>query len=319
MVAGGSLRDPGAIVTTVAALDCGTNALRILIMRGEGDESPVEILREMRTVRLGEGVDATGELSPAALQRTFVALDEYRALMEEHGVERARMVATSATRDARNRAQFVEGVHARIGVVPEVITGDEEAKLSFQGAVGALLPDARMPPYLVADIGGGSTEFVRGGDHPDAWVSVDIGCVRMTERHLHGDPPTAEEIRLAENDIAVAVAQANMRVDFGEATTFVGLAGSVTTVAAYCLDLSVYDPVVLHGSVVSREEVERATDAYLAMTRQERAALAYMHPGRVDVIAGGAMVLREIMRQGSFERVVVSENDLLDGIAYSLL
>ena len=319
MVAGGSLRDPGAIVTTVAALDCGTNALRILIMRGEGDESPVEILREMRTVRLGEGVDATGELSPAALQRTFVALDEYRTLMEEHGVERARMVATSATRDARNRAQFVEGVHARIGVVPEVITGDEEAKLSFHGAVGALLPEARTPPYLVVDIGGGSTEFVRGGDHPDAWVSVDIGCVRMTERHLHGDPPTAEEIRLAENDIAVAVAQANMRVDFGEATTFVGLAGSVTTVAAYCLDLSVYDPVVLHGSVVSREEVERATDAYLAMTRQERAALPYMHPGRVDVIAGGAMVLREIMRQGSFERVVVSENDLLDGIAYSLL
>lgn len=306
-------------MTTVAALDCGTNALRLLIMRAGEAGQPVEITRIMRTVRLGEGVDATGELSDGALERTFSALDDYSALMKQHGVERVRMVATSASRDAKNRDVFVEGVRRRIGISPDVITGDEEARLSFVGAVGALMPQSRRPPYLVVDIGGGSTEFVRGNENPMAWMSVDVGCVRMTERHLAGDPPTAAEIKSAERDITEAVAVADERVDFSQSRTLVGLAGSVTTVAAFCLDLAEYDEDVLHGSVISAEDVNRATEAYLGMTRQQRAALPYMHPGRVDVIAGGAMVLREIMRQGGFREVVVSEHDLLDGIALGLL
>lgn len=306
-------------MTTVAGLDCGTNALRLLIVRHEPDGSTVELARLMRTVRLGEGVDATGEFSEGALARTFAALDEYAGVMRDAGVERMRMVATSATRDAGNRDLFIEGTKARIGIEPEVITGDEEALLSFEGALAGLDRDRHEGPYLVADIGGGSTEFVLGTASPEAWVSVNVGCVRMTERHLHSDPPTSAEISMTEEDIAGIVNAAATSVDFGRARTLVGLAGSVTTVAAWILDLPEYDPDVLHGAVVTREQVEAATSAYLAMSRSERAGLAYMHPGRVDVIGGGAMVLREIMRRGDFASVVVSEHDILDGIVYTLM
>lgn len=305
-------------MTTVAAVDCGTNALRILIVRRMSDGRMVEIAREMRTVRLGEGVDSTGVISQAALDRTFAALDEYADLMRDEKVERVRMVATSASRDARNRDEFIAGVRARVGIDPEVITGDEEARLSFAGAISSVDLRESPAPFLVVDIGGGSTEFVVGDRMPVRWTSVDVGCVRMTERHLHSDPPSVAQIADAEADIARIVAHADAAVQLRSARTLLGLAGSVTTVAAWALDLAEYDADALHGSVISRGQVEAATEAYLSMSKVERAALPYMHPGRVDVIAGGAMVLREIMRQGDFDSVTVSERDILDGIACTL-
>ena len=302
----------------VAAIDCGTNAIRLLVADVRPDGTLDERVRLMRIVRLGEGVDRTGEFAPLALERTFAALDEYADVMREHGVVRARFVATSATRDVSNRDAFVDGVHARIGIEPEVITGTEEAALSFTGAVRGLPSAAVALPALVVDIGGGSTEFVLGSSGPEVSVSVDIGCVRMTERHLHGDPPTTEQITAAQVDIDAAVALAGRSVPFERAASFVGLAGTVTTVAAMAMDLPTYDPTVLHGSVISIEDVSRVAAVLLQMTRAERAALPYMHPGRVDIIGGGAMVLESAMRAAGAAEVTVSETDILDGIVYSL-
>ena len=302
----------------VAAIDCGTNAIRLLVADVRPDGTLDERVRLMRIVRLGEGVDRTGEFAPLALERTFAALDEYADVMREHGVVRARFVATSATRDVSNRDAFVDGVHARIGIEPEVITGTEEAALSFTGAVRGLPSAAVALPALVVDIGGGSTEFVLGSSGPEVSVSVDIGCVRMTERHLHGDPPTADQITAARVDIEAAVALAGRSVPFERAASFVGLAGTVTTVAAMAMDLPTYDPTVLHGSVISIEDVSRVAAVLLQMTRAERAALPYMHPGRVDIIGGGAMVLESAMRAAGAAEVTVSETDILDGIVYSL-
>ena len=302
----------------VAAIDCGTNAIRLLVADVRPDGTLDERVRLMRIVRLGEGVDRTGEFAPLALERTFAALDEYADVMREHGVVRARFVATSATRDVSNRDAFVDGVHARIGIEPEVITGTEEAALSFTGAVRGLPSGAVALPALVVDIGGGSTEFVLGSSGPEVSVSVDIGCVRMTERHLHGDPPTTDQITAAQVDIAAAVALAGRSVPFERAASFVGLAGTVTTVAAMAMDLPTYDPTVLHGSVISIEDVSRVAAVLLQMTRAERAALPYMHPGRVDIIGGGAMVLESAMRAAGAAEVTVSETDILDGIVYSL-
>ncbi len=303
----------------VAAIDCGTNAIRLLVADVRPDGTLDERVRLMRIVRLGEGVDRTGEFAPLALERTFAALDEYADVMREHGFVRARFVATSATRDVSNRDAFVDGVHARIGIEPEVITGTEEAALSFTGAVRGLPSAAVALPALVVDIGGGSTEFVLGSSGPEVSVSVDIGCVRMTERHLHGDPPTTDQITAAQVDIDVAVALAGRSVPFERAASFVGLAGTVTTVAAMAMDLPTYDPTVLHGSVISIEDVSRVATVLLQMTRAERAALPYMHPGRVDIIGGGAMVLESAMRAAGAAEVTVSETDILDGIVYSLL
>ena len=302
----------------VAAIDCGTNAIRLLVADVRPDGTLDERVRLMRIVRLGEGVDRTGEFAPLALERTFAALDEYADVMREHGVVRARFVATSATRDVSNRDAFVDGVHARIGIEPEVITGTEEAALSFTGAVRGLPSAAVALPALVVDIGGGSTEFVLGSSGPEVSVSVDIGCVRMTERHLHGDPPTTDQITAAQVDIDAAVALAGRSVPFERAASFVGLAGTVTTVAAMAMDLPTYDPAVLHGSVISIEDVSRVAAVLLQMTRAERAALPYMHPGRVDIIGGGAMVLESAMRAAGAAEVTVSETDILDGIVYSL-
>jgi exopolyphosphatase/guanosine-5'-triphosphate,3'-diphosphate pyrophosphatase len=305
-----------------AAIDCGTNAIRLLIA-DVIDGEIVEIVREMRTVRLGEGIDATGEFTDAALARTFAAVDEYAALIAEHGAESLRMVATSASRDASNARDFVVGVRQRLGIDPEVIAGQHEAELSFTGAVRGLPSVALQWPVLVADIGGGSTEFVLGGvrgseHHIKASVSVDVGCVRMTERHLHSDPPGRDEIEATVGTIDAILDQAFTRVPIGEVSAFVGLAGSVTTVAALAHNLHGYDPELIHGSFTSLAQVETVTGSLLAMTRSQRAALPVMHPGRVDVIAGGALVLRQILRRLPVGSVIASETDILDGIVYSL-
>lgn len=303
---------------TVAAIDCGTNAIRLLVAEVDSAGTLHEHVRLMQIVRLGEGIDRTGEFAPEALARTFAAVDEYAEVIRTLGVSRTRFVATSASRDASNRDEFTAGVRRRLGVDPEVITGTEEAALSFAGAVRGLPPGLAAPPALVVDIGGGSTEFVLGATRPEYSASVDVGCVRMTERHLHDDPPTAEQIAAAWVDIEAAVAAAGRRVPFAEAGALVGLAGSVTTVGAMAMDLPEYDASVLHGAVVSAGDVAGVTARLLAMTRAERAELPFMHPGRVDIIAGGAMVLQAAMRAAGADRVVVSETDILDGIVYSL-
>ena len=307
-------------MTRVAALDCGTNSLRLLISDVDGTQL-TDVVREMEIVRLGEGVDKTGRFAPAALDRTFAALQRYAAEIEQHGADRVRMVATSATRDAANRDEFLDGVVARLGVEPEVVSGDEEAALSFTGATAELRGTGRFPaPYAVCDIGGGSTEFVVGDDSGVfAARSVDVGCVRMTERHLRDDPPTAEQIAAATADVDAAIALAATTVPLGEARTLVGLAGSVTTVAALVLGLPAYDAARIHHARLSAAEVAETAAMLLAMPRAERAGLGPMHPGRVDVIGAGALVLDRVLRVGGFDEVVVSEHDILDGIAQSLV
>lgn len=299
-----------------AAIDCGTNALRLLI--GACTEDGVDdIVREMRTVRLGEGVDATGRFSDNALARTFAACEEYAHLLAANPVKAVRFVATSAARDVENREEFIAGVRSRLGVTPEVISGREEAALSFRGAVGGL-PGVPLPA-LVADIGGGSTEFVLG-DRTGvlASVSTSIGCVRMTERSLHTDPPTDMEIEEACVHIRAALREVPAHVPVGNAAQFVGVAGTVTTVVAMALDLPRYDARAIHGATITRHQVDEVTDSLLRMRRSERATLPFMHPGRVDIIGGGALVLRESMAAFDLDAVTASETDLLDGIVCTL-
>lgn len=303
----------------VAAIDCGTNSIRLLIADIVGDQL-TDVVRTMRVVRLGEGVDRTGEFSAGALERTFAACDDYAKLIAEHKPERIRFVATSASRDASNRDAFFQGVNDRLGVLPDVISGDEEAQLSFSGATSDLRSAANPPatPFLVIDIGGGSTEFVLGETKPEAALSTNVGCVRMTERHLVTDPPTHEQIELATRDIDAAIDLAGAVVPFAEAKSLIGVAGSVTTVAALALNLEAYDPKKIHGSRISASEVHRITQELLAMTRADRAKLAPMHEGRIDVIGGGSLVLDRIMTKLGIDEVVVSESDILDGIARKL-
>nr|WP_240942375.1 Ppx/GppA family phosphatase [Planosporangium thailandense] len=276
-----------------------------------------DVVRRMEIVRLGQGVDRTGRLAPEAIERTRVALADYAAQIKELGAERVRMVATSATRDAANAADFRAMVVGTLGVAPEVVSGDEEARLSFTGAVRGLPADLAKP-YLVVDIGGGSTEFVRGAVDVDAAISVDIGCVRMTERHLHGDPPTPDEVAAAEADIAAAVDRALEAVKGHDAGTLVGLAGSVTTVVAIALGLTGYDPQAIHHARIGYADVAKVSADLLAATREQRLAIPVMHPGRADVIGAGALILRVIMQRAGVDAVVASEHDILDGIAYSL-
>ena len=298
-----------------AAIDCGTNAIRLLIARVDGDHV-TDLVREMRTVRLGEGVDTTGEFSEAALERTFAAAREYAELLSNYDVKTIRFIATSASRDVTNRDAFSAGIKTILGVEPEVISGDEEAELSYSGALSGLDVKGSV---LVADIGGGSTEFVTALSNGSLVSrSVNIGCVRMTERHLHSDPPTQPEITSAVSDIDHHIEDAKRTVPINSETIFIGLAGSVTTVAAMALGLSEYDADAIHGSIVSREQVESVTNKLLHMTHKERANLGFMHPGRVDIIGGGALVLRELMRVLGFDKVLVSEKDLLDGVVLSL-
>jgi exopolyphosphatase/guanosine-5'-triphosphate,3'-diphosphate pyrophosphatase len=302
-------------VKRVAAIDCGTNSVRLLIADISEDSELSDVTRQMRIVRLGEGVDRTGRLAPAAIERTRLALVDYAADIAAAGVTAARMVATSASRDAENAADFRAMVLDTLGFAPEVITGDEEARLSFAGAVRGLTAAA---PFLVVDIGGGSTEFVVGSAEVDAAISVDIGCVRMTERHLLGDPPLPSQIAAAEGDIAAAVDRALAAVDGGRARTLVGLAGSVTTVAALALGLPGYDPALIHRARISAADVAKVTSDLLGQTAAQRLENPVMHPGRADVIGAGALILRIIVEQSGADSVIASESDILDGIALSI-
>jgi exopolyphosphatase/guanosine-5'-triphosphate,3'-diphosphate pyrophosphatase len=298
----------------VAAVDCGTNAIRLLIADVAGDKL-ADVSRRMEIVRLGEGVDRTGMLAPAAIERTRQALLGYAAEIAELGVTRVRMCATSASRDASNAEDFREMVRGVLGIDPEVITGEQEAELSFLGAVNGL--DAEGP-YLVYDLGGGSTEFVTGTTGVEKSISMDIGCVRMTERHLHSDPPTAAELAAARADIIEAVDTALAAVSGRSARTLVGLAGTVTTVAALAHDLEVYDSTRIHHSRIDTPAVARVTDELLAMTVAERLALPVMHPGRADVIGAGALIMKLISERSGHDFVIASEHDILDGIAFGL-
>jgi exopolyphosphatase / guanosine-5'-triphosphate,3'-diphosphate pyrophosphatase len=303
----------------VAAVDCGTNSIRLLIADVDPDRATLtDVDRRMEIVRLGQGVDTTGRLAPDALDRTLTALSGYAALVAERGAEAVRMVATSATRDAANADEFVRRVTEVLGTGPEVLSGDGEARLSFLGATAELGPQVPAP-YLVVDIGGGSTEFVLGADgEVTSALSVDIGCVRMTERHLRADPPSGAQIAAATADIDAAIARAAAVVDATQARTLVGLAGSVTTVAGIALDLPGYDPERLHHARISAAQVHQVTTRLLAQTRAERARIPVMHPGRIDVIGAGALILDRLMIQLGLAEVLVSEHDILDGIAWSI-
>ncbi|MFI1032358.1 exopolyphosphatase [Streptomyces sp. NPDC020951] len=312
-------------MTRVAAIDCGTNSIRLLVADVDPETGELaELDRRMIIVRLGQGVDRTGRLAPEALERTFAACREYAAVIKELGAERLRFVATSASRDADNRDDFVRGVLDILGVEPEVVTGDQEAGFSFTGATKELKGrEDLVKPYLVVDIGGGSTEFVVGDEQVRAARSVDVGCVRMTERHLVvdgeiTDPPTREQIAAMRADIEAALDLAEETVPLREARTLVGLAGSVTTVSAIAQSLPEYDSAAIHHSRVSHDRVREITEWLLHSTHAERAAVPSMHPGRVDVIAAGALVLLAIMERIGAEEVVVSEHDILDGIAFKV-
>jgi exopolyphosphatase / guanosine-5'-triphosphate,3'-diphosphate pyrophosphatase len=306
-------------MTRVAAVDCGTNSIRLLVADVDSSSSNlVDLDRRMEITRLGEGVDDSGRLSEPALDRTFGVLRRYAKLIQELDAKRVRVVATSATRDAKNRDNFVSGIESILGVSPEVLSGDEEARLSFTGATRGLPAD--IPgPFLVVDIGGGSTEFVIGEDDVRAAVSADIGCVRMTERHFVDDPPTPREIEAARTDIDQTISRVAEVVPLQEARSVLGLAGSVTTVAGIALGLPAYDPTKIHLSRIRAEDVRAISEALLAADHDQRAAIPVMHPGRVDVIAAGALVLRCILDQTGFPVVVASEHDILDGLAWSLV
>jgi exopolyphosphatase/guanosine-5'-triphosphate,3'-diphosphate pyrophosphatase len=301
-------------MTRVAAIDCGTNSVRLLVA---DLPAGTDVVRRMEIVRLGQGVDRTGRLAPEAIERTRLALSTYAAEIDRLGAERVRMVATSATRDAANADEFRAMVRETLGIDPEVVSGDEEARLSFVGAVRGLPADAE-PPYLVVDIGGGSTEFVFGTSTVEHAISVDIGCVRMTERHLHSDPPTPDQIAAAEADIGTTVDRALSVVPGRDARTLVGLAGSVTTVVAVALGLQAYRPDRIHHARISYDDVAKVTASLLGMTTAQRLAIPVMHPGRADVIGAGALVLRVVMARAGATSVVASEHDILDGIALSL-
>jgi exopolyphosphatase / guanosine-5'-triphosphate,3'-diphosphate pyrophosphatase len=312
-------------MTRVAAVDCGTNSIRLLVADVDPQTGVLaDVLRRMEVVRLGYGVDRTGRIDPEAMERTLAMAREYATQCGELGAEQVRFVATSASRDASNASQFVAGVRtafSHYGVMPEVVSGDEEAALSFSGATGGLRAHGIPGPYLVVDLGGGSTEFVRGHAHVEAARSVDIGCVRMTERHLRSDPPTQAEVAGAVRDVNAAIDEAAERVSFTGIASLVGLAGSVTTITAHALGLPQYDAERIHLTELTPALVMAACQDLLSMTREQRASLGFMHPGRVDVIGAGALVWHEVVHRLAglgTERVVTSEHDILDGIALSL-
>ena len=300
----------------VAAIDCGTNSIRLLIADIDGNNFR-EVVRDMEIVHLGQGVDQTGQFHPDAIARTLDAVDKFAAEIAKRGVEKIRFCATSATRDATNRHLFVDGVRERLGIEPEVISGNEEAALSFAGAIQDL--DPSEGPFLVIDIGGGSTEFVFGTSSVEAARSVNIGCVRMTERHFANDPATPQQVELARTDIQAAIAQVAAEVPITQAKTLVAVAGTATTVAAAALDLPEYDRYAIHLARISAAQIHEASTMFLTKNREERLALGYMHPGRVDVIPAGALVLSEIVKATGATGFVASESDILDGMARSLV
>ena len=316
-------------MSRVAAIDCGTNSIRLLVadVTTGADGAPAyrDVHREMRIVRLGQGVDATGVLAPEALERTRAALVDYTAVLRRKGVERVRMVATSATRDAGNREDFFGMVRATLGSDAEVISGDEEAQLSFVGAVGDL--DPADGPFVVVDVGGGSTELVVGeltasGAVVTAARSVDVGSVRITERCLPGDPPTADEVREARSVAAGILADAFAAVPVRGVRTWVGVAGTITTLSAVAQGLPEYDPAAVHLSRLTGADLHRTADELLGLSREERGRHGAIHPGRIDVIGGGALIVDELARElrgrAGITELVVSEHDILDGIARSV-
>ncbi|MBV8786005.1 MAG: Ppx/GppA family phosphatase [Mycobacterium sp.] len=316
------------MVSRLAGIDCGTNSIRLLIADAS-DGRLSDVHRETRIVRLGQGVDATGEFAPEAIARTRAALADYASLLERHEVTRVRMVATSAARDVANREDFFAMTAEVLGaVVPgamaEVITGAEEAELSFRGAVGEL--DSAAGPFVVVDLGGGSTEIVVGGgpagDHVAASYSADIGCVRLTERCLHSDPPTAQEVAAARQVVREKLGVAMGVVPVAGARTWVGVAGTMTTLSALAHNMAFYDSAAIHLSRVPGGDLLAVCERLIAMTRSERAALPPMHEGRADVIGGGAIVVEELARElrerAGIDELTVSEHDILDGIVLSI-
>lgn len=299
-------------MTSVAAIDIGTNSVRLLVL----DEHGSELARQMEITRLGQGVDATGVLHPDAIERTVAVLGRYASILQDLGVGKVRATATSAARDAANRALFFQRVHETLGHSPELLSGDDEARLSFYGATSDL--DPALGPFVVFDIGGGSTEFARGSTEPAQHISVNMGGVRITERFLHADPPTPTEIGAARTHIRELLEQVRRSIDFTGARTWLGLAGTVTTFAAHAVGSSVYDPALTHGYVLAREQVQRFTQTLLAHTTEERKTLI-LEPKRAAVVIGGALVLDEIMQQFELSHVRTSERDILDGLAASLL
>jgi exopolyphosphatase/guanosine-5'-triphosphate,3'-diphosphate pyrophosphatase len=310
-------------VTRVGAVDCGTNSIRLLVADVDDTGRLTDVVRRMEVVRLGAGVDRTGAIDPEAMARTLAMARQYAGQCRELGAETVRFVATSASRDASNAGEFVAGVReafADFGTAPEVVTGDEEATLSFRGATGGLRARGIPGPYLVVDLGGGSTEWVRGEETVESACSMDIGSVRLTERHLHSDPPQADEVAAAVRDIDAALDRAAEVVDLTGIGSLVGLAGSVTTITAHALGLQEYDPGRIHLAELSPGEVLAACEDLLHRTREQRAVLGFMHPGRVDVIGAGALVWHQVVQRLAglgVGRVVTSEHDILDGIAAS--
>lgn len=308
-----------------AAIDCGTNSIRLLI--ADADDGRLrDVHRETRIVRLGQGVDATGEFAPEALARTRAALADYAALLRAHGVERVRMVATSAARDVANRDVFFAMTADVLGAVlpgavAEVITGAEEAELSFRGAVGEL--ESAAAPFVVVDLGGGSTEIVLGREQVVASYSADIGCVRLTERCLHSDPPTKAEVEAARRVVRERLDVALGVVPVSGARTWVGLAGTMTTLSALAHNMTAYDSAAIHLSRVPGPDLLAVCERLIGMTRSQRAALPPMHEGRADVIGGGAIVVEELARElharAGIDELIVSEHDILDGIVLSLV
>jgi exopolyphosphatase/guanosine-5'-triphosphate,3'-diphosphate pyrophosphatase len=312
------------VALRAAGVDCGTNSIRLLIADVSGGRLR-DVHRETRIVRLGQGVDSTGQFAPEAIERTRAALVDYADVMRVHGVERVRMVATSAARDVANRDVFFAMTADVLGAVlpgavAEVITGDQEAELSFRGAVGEL--DGAGAPFVVVDLGGGSTEIVLGGDRVVASYSADIGCVRLTERCLHSDPPTPEEVAVARQVVRERLDVALRMVPVEGARTWIGLAGTMTTLSALAHNMTTYNAAAIHLSRVAHDDLLAVCDRLIGMTRSQRAALPPMHEGRADVIGGGAIVVQELARElrnrAGIDELTVSEHDILDGIALSL-
>jgi exopolyphosphatase / guanosine-5'-triphosphate,3'-diphosphate pyrophosphatase len=312
------------VAVRAAGVDCGTNSIRLLIA-DVSDQKLRDVHRETRIVRLGQGVDATGQFAPEAIERARVALVDYAELMKTHRVQRVRMVATSAARDVSNRDDFFAMTADVLGgvlpgAVAEVITGTEEAALSFRGAVGEL--DSTRGPFVVVDLGGGSTEIVLGRDDVAASYSADIGCVRLTERCLHSDPPTREEVDAARQFVRERLGPALRAVPVDGARTWVGLAGTMTTLSALAHNMTSYDAAAIHLSRVPGDELLSVCESLIGMTRAQRAALPPMHEGRVDVIGGGAIVVQELARElrarAGIDELTVSEHDILDGIVLSI-
>lgn len=303
-------------MSRVAAIDCGTNSIRILIADISGGKFK-EVLRDMEIVRLGQGVDENKSFNPDAINRTLAAVEKFKNQLAGKGVEKIRFCATSATRDAANRDLFIDGVRQILGVEVEVIPGEEEARLSFNGATKELLQSDA--PFLVVDIGGGSTEFVYGNKEVEFAKSVDIGCVRMSERHLKSQPVEMSQVAQAIIDIDKAIAQAAAVVPISTAKTLVAVAGTATTIAAAALDLETYDRYAIHLSRIPAEKVHKVSAAFQAMTKSEISKLGFMHPGRVDVITAGSLVLSRVMAATGATEFVASESDILDGMAWSLI